>query len=457
MSPSLLVGNSFAILVGALELARQGKPVTVLTDGKPLGGYFVGMSLEGFDFDAGMVVLERHVYPREAPDLQTYDASVRYDWARFGGLVDRWLGENIGMRRIPTVQCLVKGRQVPDYLISDRLEAFVGLDLRPPEVISRQDEYHPTHKIHSHVYDALSYAEAAQANHGEAIHLQFIEPFVRKLMGVSSEGFLARYHRAAWAPLYFPETLASAMRGESHALAETPYWVPPAGSVSRSVRDLHDLLAHMPNVNLVNEAVVSLKNEAGDWTAMLDGGARYSGGQLALGLAPDRARHLFGGKTSPHGAATTVTILFALVRADVIRYSYGGLMVVDEAYASYRLTDQDAMAGLSPEFHRVTIEASPEYLHRLHPGVTDEVALRNELMEIMEIEDDDAVRVLKCMVVKNVLVLPTVELIADMRTAHAELAELTPGAILTSHLLGYGAASLNEQIVQGLTIAETFS
>jgi hypothetical protein len=166
---------------------------------------------------------------------------------------------------------------------------------------------------------------------------------------------------------------------------------------------------------------------------------------------------LFGGKTSAHGAATTVTILFALVRADAIRHSYGGLMIVDETFASYRLTDQDAMAGLSPEFHRVTIEASPEYLRRLHPGATDEVALRNELMAIMEIEEEDAVRVLKCMVVKNVLLLPTVGLVADMQTAYAELSELAPGAILTSHLLGYGAASLNEQIVQGLVIAEAFS
>jgi hypothetical protein len=44
--------------------------------------------------------------------------------------------------------------------------------------------------------------------------------------------------------------------------------------------------------------------------------------------------------------------------------------------------------------------------------------------------------------------------VAQAAHSYAELLEVMPDVALTGMLLGYGVASLNDQIVQGLKIAE---
>ncbi len=457
MSAPLLIGNSFAILVAAYELARRGQSVTLLTDGKPLGGHFAGMQIDGHGFDIGMVLLEKHTSVGGDPDLRTYEAGLRNDWTRFGDIAGRWLDGQVDLRRVPTPTCLVQGRIVPDYLITNRLDVLAGADVPAPVTLQHADECHAYHKTTAAIYDRLSYAEAAKLNHGEVLHSSFIEPFVRKLLDVSSDSFLARYHRAAWVPLFYPETLARALRGESTSLPEYPFWTTHNGFVGQLVKNLRDRLVGLPNVTLVTQPVQSLQHEGALWTAVVEGGQTWCGEQLALGLTPDRAHTLLGTTQYAPSAAASVTLLFARVRADTIGQGHGCLMVVDEDYAAYRLCDQDALAGLQPEWHRVVIEANPNRLTKQYPSLDAEAALQQELRSLMAIKGEGAVQVLKCVTAKNALLLPTAELVANMDTARAAFAEAAQGATLTGNLLGYGVMSLNDQIVQGLKIAEEFS
>lgn len=457
MSAPLLIGNNCAVLIGAHELARRGQPVTLLTDSKPLGGHFAGMHVNGHDFDTGMVLMERHASGVGSPDLQTYDPTRRNDWTRFGDIAGQWLDQQVDLRRVPTPTCLVHGRIVPDYLIANRLDALADAHVPAPAALQRTDERHASHKITAAIYDRLSYAEAAKLNHGEVLHSSFIEPFLRKLLDGPSDSFLARYHRAAWVPLFYPETLAHATRGKATSLPEYPFWTTHNGFVGQLVKNLCDRLDGLPNVTLVTQPVQSLRNNGGTWSAVVEGGQMWHGGQLALGLAPDRANNLLGTKPHALGPATSVTLLFALVRADAIGQGLGCLMVVDEDYAAYRLCDQDTLAGLQPEWHRVVIEANPDRLAKHYPGLDAETALQQELRSLMAVKGEGAVQVLKCFTARNALQLPTVELVANMDAACVAFADKTYGAMLTGNLLGYGAASLNDQIVQGLKIAEEFS
>ena len=452
----MLIGNSLAVLIGAHELASRGQPVTLLTDGKPLGGHFAGMQINGHSFDAGMVLMEKHASGGGVPDLYTYDAKRRNDWTRFGDLAGRWLDGKVDLCPVTTPQILVHGRICPDYLITNRLDALAGARVSGPATMLRTDERHAAHKVSAAIYDSLSYAEAAKLNHGEALHASFIEPFVRKLLDVSSNEFLARYHRAAWVPLFYPETLTDVLQGKVATLPEYPFWTTSNGFVGQLVKNLIDHLVGIPNVTLLSQPVQSLRNEGGLWSAVVEGGQVCCGAKLALGLTPDRARTLLGTTQYELGAAASVTLLFARVRADAIGQGHGCLMVVDEDYAAYRLCDQDALAGLQPEWHRVVIEANPNHLARKHPTLDAASALHQELRSLMEIDGEDAVQLLKCANVKNALLLPTAEQVANMDRAYAEFAEAARGAALTGNLLGYGVASLNDQIVQGLKIAEEF-
>ncbi|HAF44188.1 MAG TPA: hypothetical protein DCK83_04390 [Gallionellaceae bacterium] len=458
MKVPLLIGNNFAVLVGAYELARRGIRVNLLTDNKPLGGHFAGIHIGGRDFDVGMVMLEKRMQDSSSSDLRTYGASMRNDWTRFGGMAARWLDEQENLRRVPTPTCLVRGRIVPDYLISNRLDVFVGGDVSGPAPLSCDDEHHASHKTTSTAYDALSYAEAAKLNHGEALHARFIEPYIRKSLGVTSNSFLARYHRAAWVPLYYPETLSGALAGEP-TLAEYPFWTTHNGFVGQLVKNLLGELENQTNVTLVDRTVISLQWEGGQWNAAVDGGEMWSGEQLALGLTPARAHALLGTTPPVHGLSASVTLLFAIVRANAIGRAHGCLMVVDEDYAAYRLTDQDTLAGINPEWHRVVVEVRTEQLAKQYPQLDAEAALEKELRLLMAVdsEDGNAVQVLKCIAVPNALGLPTVSVVTELRSANASFSEVTRGAALTGGLLGYGVSSFNDQLIQGLKIAEEFS
>ncbi len=457
MSTLMLIGNSLAVLIAAHELATRGQRVTLLTDGKPLGGHFAGMQINGHSFDAGMVLIEKYTAGGGAPDLRTYDAKRRNDWTRFGELAGSWLDMQVDLRPVTTPKVLVHGRIYPDYLITNRLDALVGAHVTSFAKLPRTDERHAAHKVYAAAYDSLSYAEAAKLNHGEILHESFIEPFVRKLLDVSSNKFLARYHRAAWVPLFYPETLAEVLEGKETSLPEYPFWTSSNGFVGQLVKNLINRLINIPNITLISKPVQSLVNQGGMWSAVVEGGQICFGAKLALGLTPDRAQILLGTSSFEPGQSASVTLLFALVKADAIRQGHGCLMVVDESYATYRLCDQDALAGLETEWHRIVIEANPNHLARMHPTLDPASALNQEMRSLMAIDGEDSVRLLKCINFKNALPLPTAEHVGNMDKAYAEFAEAAEGAILTGNLLGYGVASLNDQIVQGLKISEEFS
>lgn len=455
MDEALLIGNNMAVLVAASELARQGRRVALLTDGKPLGGHFAGMRIGDERFDVGMVMLEKLAPTATGASLQTYDAHQRNDWTRFADRAAAWLDACEPLLRTPTPQSLVDGRRVPDHLIANRLEVFHGAAVQVP-VLERSDPRHAAHKTTAAAYEQLSYAEAAEANHGAALQAHYIEPFVRKLTGHGSDILLARYHRAAWAPLYYPETLAAAQRGEPVALAEYPFWTPRSGCVGDLVARVCEQVASSPLVRLVTEPLVAMQVAGPRWS-VATASCEVSAQHVALGLSVERARALLGLAEQPAPLAASVVLMVCRVRSEAIRHGLSCLMVVDEDWATYRVTDQDALAGRDPAWHRVVVEASPDCLQALAPGAAPQERLVHELQQLMGLEYPAAVQVLKTMHARNVLALPTPDEVARAAASHQALAAVATGAQLTGGLLGYGVMSMNDQIVQGLKLAEDFA
>src|SRR5262245_59553421 len=166
MNEHLLIGNNLSVLVAAHELALRGGRVTLCTDGKPLGGHFAGLQIDGQDFDMGMVLLEQHAPAQPGIDLRNFAPVVRNDWTRFGDHAWTWLQGQVDLCRTPTPQVLVQDRVHPDYLIANRLEAFAGAKVGAPAPLEATDERHAAHKNRPGAYDRLDYAQAAQFNHG---------------------------------------------------------------------------------------------------------------------------------------------------------------------------------------------------------------------------------------------------------------------------------------------------
>lgn len=474
MSPVLLIGNNLAMLVGARELLRQGRGVTLLTDAKPLGAHFAGLRLQGQSFDIGMVMLEQVRSTPPSHDLRTYRAELRNDWTRFGHLSAAWMEQQVPLVRVPTPRCRLQGRTGPDYLIANRLDMLAnlsqgGLPVPGPDGLASDDPRHPRHKTDSAAYEQWSYAEAAALCHGEPFHALAVEPFVRKLLGQGSETFLARYHRAGWVPLFYPETLRAALLGQPTGLPEYPFWVPDTGCVADLASKVRDEVFAHPLLRLVEEPLESLCAPAangGGLQATMKDGSVFSAEQVALGVGTERCLSLLAPSSRPPSTSTTPTqalpaasvmVGFCQVPARAITQPVGCLMVVDEDHASYRLTDQDHLAGRDAVEHRITIEAGPERLAAAHPGLAPEAALALEMASLLGISQPEQVNVIKCITARQALVLPTQLAVQAGKQAHACLSETLPGALLTGTLLGYGVASFNDQVVQGLQLAQEFA
>ena len=444
MTDALLVGNNLAVVVAAVELADAGAEVVLVTDGRPPGGHFRGLSIEGADFDLGMVLLEKTGSVAPAPDLETYQARVRNDWTRFGALVDSWLDSSVALRRVPTPECLLDGTRWPDFLIANRLDVLSVGNFTAPPPLPRDDPRHAAQKVGSTAYDTVTYADAAALNHGADIQERLVEPFARKLLGPGgTRDALARYHRAGWLPLYWPETLAAACAGQATGLAEYPFWTTETGFVGELVRTLEQRLATASGVTVVGTAVDSVKFVDGRVEVRTQDDV-WTSDRPVLGLTHDRLQTLLDLPATARPAGASVVLTCCLVRGSAMRNPVGCLTVLDESLLTYRVTDQDRLAGLDPEWHRVVVEA----------GAGQPAASVDELVALLDIPSRDDVRVVRTLTARNAVSMPSAASLAVDQSARSALSEALPAGLLTGTLLGQASASMNDQIVQGLATAK---
>lgn len=457
----ILAGNNLAVLIGALELSRQGQNVSLFTDGQRPGGHFGGVSFDDHLFDIGMVTIEMVEPKIFDQDLHTYDPGIRNDWTRFADKSNAWLEANANLELAPTTHCLVEGQEIPDYLLTNRLDGLANFSIMPPDLLPADDVRHPKNKTSTGAYDSLDYRAASIACHGTEFHNRFIEPYVEKLAGCSSESLVARYHRGIWAPIYYPETLRQALLDEPISLPEYPFWSTDAGGIHEFVHSVFGELESSAFVTIDKNPIEKITpSEAG--TNIRTCFSSIDGVSAAFGLTPARYAELFGLGPTPEIDALQLTVLFARVHRDWLIQRPACIMVADRDFASYRYTDQDAFANQDPEWHRVALEASSKTLMRTYPDMTLEAAMHAELIRILRgpqndnLLPDNAIEIARCVTAKNALIIPTKRSVSELGAMSRAFKDVAPNAQLTGSLLGYGVTSMNDQIVQGLMIADQY-
>jgi hypothetical protein len=391
-----------------------------------------------------------------------YRPERRYDWTRFAGLVDRWQAAHVELRRTPTPEVLVEGRRWPDHLMSDRLDVLAALGPPPPTPVSREDPAHASHKTTGTAFDDLGYVAAAERNHGPEVQRRLVTPFAEKVLGPSHSTLLARYHRAAWLPLYWPETVTDACAGRPTGVPEHSFFTTSSGFVGDLVRSVERRVADMPTVTVEPAAVASLTAGAGGWEVRTTTGGTWRHPRPVLGVAHERARALVDGPPVARPRGASVTALCVLVRAAAVRDPVACLLVADRESTTYRVTDQDLLAGRDPAWRRVVVEAGHGADVLAAEGVDVPSLLVRELCSLYGIEPAGRgpgvtghpdVRVLRTLHAPGALAVPTPALVAADREAREALLVAMPSALLTGALLGTALNSLGDQVVQGLAVA----
>jgi hypothetical protein len=154
-----------------------------------------------------------------------------------------------------------------------------------------------------------------------------------------------------------------------------------------------------------------------------------------------------------------VHILFGLISRERLLETDSCLLVLDADKAIYRVSNQDAAAGTGAQHCRVSVEFNPGYASQLYGEGSDEQLLERIVLELVMlgvISDISDFQLLRSIQARAALPFANNQLVASTGEL-AELASQWPGLELTAGLLNVGVSSFNDQVIQGLKLADGWS
>lgn len=462
-----ILGNSLSALVASLALgAEKSNQVTLYADGRLPGGHFLGTKIEGHSFDNGMIYVERAKNFAIKPHCKApYDPYVRYDWMRFGYELDKFLSSNIVLKQVSTPICFINNEYYPDPLISNRLDSIIAFQGTLPNVCNF-DATHPRYKNdpkYSKYWENLTYLDAIKHAHGNDFHERFISPFFQKICPQEErENILAKYHRMLWLPLYYPETVHAAFADPTKKfLPEYEFYTTTNNFVGELVTTLLDKVKACPNISLLPEPIkkisvlpegINISLDTSETTLGLDQ-SFYSG------LSLDRFVSLVG-TTFPFEDKlnyTGIKICYLLVKTSSIRRIFSTLNILDLSSAPLRITNADCVSQDAETYSRVTIEYPLDFYAPSGGDVPPDAQIQKDISEHLGIADPlSDVKILKKMVLDKALTLPTKHNLNVYEKMRKYSHDHFPWMFFLGSSSYYGSASMNDQIIQGLSLRKGF-
>jgi hypothetical protein len=455
--PPVIVGNSLAAMVAAQSLAERARDVVLANSLPRWGGHLAGFHAAGRPFDGGMVLFEFDSFNREPePDLRGYDPVRRNDCGRFVDIVRRYVEIRVPMVQVPPLLMRHDGGWVPDLIIGNRIDALAMLPEAGRAAMRGELEraaaepdrtLHAARKHESPAFATADFETVSLRNHGRTFHAAFIEPLCRKILGVATREVPALYHRAAWLPLYWPETLLAVLQGRPSPLPETHFHYPAAGNAAALVDALRAELLAAGKVRVVT-AVPS-------GVARLDGGfeLRFADGTGArsdtLVWAQDAsllARLSEIGNPVPAERRVAVGLCFLVVPRRELQLDFAALFVPGPRHRVYRVTAPDRCSGSDTPEQRLVVEFSAAGGDALPSAAS----IAAELAELGVLERADSVLHSSCRILDNVLPLPDDASRRAFLEQQQRLRAALPGIRFIGPAAAFLAASINDQIVQGL-------
>jgi hypothetical protein len=443
----IIIGTQPAALVSALVLKNQGIDFTWLKGNAPAGGIFRGISLGGQTWDAGMNLFEfTSLKPGINPDISTYNPAVRYDATRFLPQIEAWLATRVKIQTVAMPHMLVGQKTFPDLLIGNCPEYLRFLPEKSKqkiiEEISGIDRIHPLHAAQKHIapekFLEYSYAEIARLNHGVFLQESIIQPWLEKIASTRGEDIPALYHRQAWAPLFYPETLLQFLRDENFQLPPTEFSYSVGENfgawMGRAEGELQDFTQP--------ELPLQIQGKKGNWQVRTSQGILeakeiiFAGEiQTLLQLAGEEAPRFTRGKMGFIGIEVPETSLSK---------AYTVLNIPDSEKCLFRMTDQTACSGIPQTTHKILGEFSGE--------APNEIEIR-EILEVSDwIQPGSDFKIVEIMAPVSAFVLPVFENLRIFRNLQEKVQELLPEILLIGSAAELTSVSLNDQIIQGLQL-----
>lgn len=242
-----LYGGNLINLVLAGLIQESGQQFTWYTLGEKVAGHFSGINIDGLNVDLGMVLLEFG-----CDDLNILDGSKDANTTR--SLIQYFHGF---MTEPAKIQSKFESTLNPDLIISDECELIWNRKYSSDLSIKGA-----AHKWSDNYFDQITYDEYCKAAYSD-FYAELLENFASKISYGGHKILSARYHRSAWLPLYFPDTVT----GTNRAIRPYPLRKFLGKSIAQVISEKYESLKSNHNNLIITEkfedlsGLKSLSNE----------------------------------------------------------------------------------------------------------------------------------------------------------------------------------------------------
>jgi hypothetical protein len=462
----IILGNSLGTMAAAYLLAEKNQQVTLINPFNQWGAYFDGYHKDGFDFDNGTVLYELSSFTSDPnTDVRSYNPKIRYDVGRFVHHAGEFFNKiGIELVTMPDLQMWINGQFTTDVLMTNRFDGLKHLTDTQKKTAKQELEkllsdkrgkYHASNKYKDPEFINYDYQTASLANHGQTFHDFFIEGFIRKVFNRKSAEMSAVYHRFAWLPLYWPETLHSQFTDKPQVLKPDTYCsYPKAGSAFSMIKSLREKIERHKNITVVTQGVKAIGNGNGLPVELKDG-TKLSADKFVWALSHEGLLQLGGMPAEPVNMFSQIRLCQMAVRTKNLRKNFGPVFIPDEKLIFYRMTNQTACARRSDEFSLMSVEFNRDYAnaHGLKDHPQTAAYVRKSLTELGVIGNPEDIELMEIREIDKGRYVPLIsnQQLFDKRLAMIE--DRYPGVSLLGAPSGICNSAMNDQIVQSLKLA----
>ena len=255
--------------------------------------------------------------------------------------------------------------------------------------------------------------------------------------------------------MYYPETLSAQLSNRPQPLPETRFHYPEGDGFHILPESLKATVSKLDIVEWVDDEIGSLEANDGGFRLGLSSGREIEVRNLAWTLDPDRLLELGRQKGEDNGDYASLGIAFATIKAAELGFSFSTIYVADQNYCMYRISNQTASGGRKDALNLITVEFNSDFMegtgqlaeHEIHGRIVRDL---KSLGVIKETASSFEAILRKF---KKAVLLPTVRNFETHEAKRDRCRELFPGTHLMGSCGPFGAASLNDQILQGMSLA----
>lgn len=462
----IIYGNNIGAMIAAIELAKRYQ-VALVNPAKGWGGTLGGMKINGTNFDIGMNYFEFTSFHTPSNDLETYNPQLRNDSARFFHLIEKYAAAHCDFAEVDTPSCYVNDGFYPDFVMSNQLDFLSQLPDNQKDKIKKElitiieKGISPLHasqkKQNEQLFIESSFEAVSLANHGETFHNLYIESLCKKILNCSSADLPALFHRVAWLPLFYPNTLLDALNGENVAMLPTIFHYPTKGYFADFIEKINAQIIDNQNIKLIFDNQFNIKKQYNNYHFEFENSTSITAKQLIwCGDFPTLLT-----KTNVHYEAqpfakASIVLGFLEVESTNIAQLFTSLYVLEKDCALYRLTNQDATAKTNNTNSRFIFELNFDVCEAM--GLQDEKAIVSHLQtfllksKIFKQPIDNERFIIK--IFKNAVNLP----LQQNMIYYEYLQDIAKANFDNVTYIGIGAdfvaTSFNDQIVQALKAAK---